>query len=102
MTFVDHYCSVIFVGQRTDLIQLCNGTVHTKRTIRNNDPVPGAGSLHQFCLQVSHIIVFKPETLGLTEPDTVYDRSVIQFIRNNSVLLIEKGFKYTTIGIKGS
>ena len=40
------------------------------------------------------------EALGLAKPYTIYDAGMIEGIWNDGILLIEKGLKYATIGIK--
>jgi hypothetical protein len=40
------------------------------------------------------------KTLGFAEPDPIDDRSMVQFIRNNGILVVKKRFKHAAIGVK--
>jgi hypothetical protein len=44
--------------------------------------------------------VFITITLGFAEANSVYDRGMIEFIRDNSAVFTQKGFEDSAIGVK--
>src|SRR5215217_111770 len=98
--FINHYQGLIFIGQVADLIQRCNHPVHRKSTISNNNPMSGILSRYQLLFQISHIRIFITETLCLAETNAIDNRSMVQLVRNDSILVVEQRLKYSTVRIK--
>ena len=48
MTFIRHHNRIILIGEVANFIQLCNGTIHAKRTVGNNNPASATSCFLQF------------------------------------------------------
>ena len=56
MAFVDHNDRVVFVGHVADLIQLCDGAIHTETSVGNDDPAAEMGAFLQLCFRSSILL----------------------------------------------
>jgi len=101
MAFIDHNYCIVFISEIADGIELGNGSIHAEDAVSYNDPAAEVSGFFEFVLQVCHFIVLVAIALCFTQANTVDDRSVVECIRYNSILLIEQGFEHSTIGIEG-
>ena len=89
VTIVNHYQCVVFFCQVADFVHLGNISVHREHSIGNDDPVTLSLRNLQLLFEVSHVGVFVSVAYGFTKTNTVNDRSVVQFIRDDGIFLTE-------------
>ena len=58
--------------------------------------------LLQLGLQVRHVEVAVPHSLGFAQPDAVDDTGVVQLVADNRVLRRENGLKESRVGVKAT
>ena len=80
MTFVDHYQSIVFIGEVTNFIQLCHVAVHRKDTVGNDDFESGTLSSQKLLFKISHVIVCVTITRSLTQTNPINNRGMVQAI----------------------
>ena len=101
MRIVNHRERLVFLSQVTDPAQLRYRPVHRKAAVRGDQAHSRAARLVQLSFEVGHVVMFVTKTLRFAEPDTINDRRVIQFIRDDRVLSAEQRLKQTAIGVEG-
>ena len=100
MRFVYHYQRIVFFCQFANLIHRSHITVHREHTVSSNDTVALSLSFLQAAFQVSHVCIGITITFCLTQTHTVNDRSVVQCIGNDCILVGQQRFEQTTVCIK--
>jgi len=100
VAIVDQNQGLVTVGEVADTVQLSNGPVHRENAVGNDHPAPGVGSLLQLGLKVGHVVVGVSEALGLTEPDAIDQRGMVQSIGDNRVLSLEQALEDTAVSIE--
>ena len=102
VTLVHHHEGVVLVSQVADGVHLGHIAVHGKDPIGHDQLRLGAGCISglQLRLQVGHIVVRIAKAHRLAEAHPINDRSVVQTITDNGILITQQGLKYTPIGIK--
>ena len=100
VAFVNHYHGIVLLSQLVDLVQGANITVHREDAVcYDNTEAVLLGSL-QLLLEVGHVSIGITVTLCLAETNTVDDRSVVQGIRDDGILICEQRLEYTTVSIE--
>ena len=98
--FVYHHHSIVFFSQCINFVQRSYVAVHRKNAISHNQSETLCLSLFKLIFQILHICISIAVTLRFAKSHTIYNRSMVQRIRNNSIFFIQQRFKNTTIGIK--
>ena len=82
MTVVVVNHGVVFIGEVADLIELRNGAIHRKNTVRGDeDPSRTLVSRGlQLGLEIGHVVVAIAVACSFAEPDTINNRCMIQLI----------------------
>ena len=102
VALVDHYESIVFLCKVANLVHRSHVAIHREYTISYDDAETLFLSLLQAALEVGHIGIGVAITLCLTKTYTVNDRSVVECVRDDGILIGEEGFEYTAIGIEAS
>ena len=102
MTLINHNKSIVFFSEYANLIELCNGSIHTENTITDNKAMTKLLRFFKHLLQIAHIIMLVTESLCLAKANTINDRSMIKLVTDDCILFIKQWFENTAVGIKGS
>ena len=77
-------------------------SVHREYAVRCNEPEPGVGSSPKLRLEISHVGTCVAKPPGLAEPYAVYDRRVIERVRNNCILGSEDGLEQAGVCVEAA
>ena len=100
VAFVHHNQGIVFFSQRQNLVQRSHIAVHREHTVGNDDAETLSLSFFQAVFQFGHVAVGIAVTFSLAKTNPVDNRSVVQGIGNDSVLISEKRFEHTAVGIE--
>ena len=97
---VYHYESVVLLCQVADLVHRSDVAVHREHTVGADDAEALSLSLLQALLQFLHVGVGVAVALSLAQTHAVDDRSVVECVRDDSVLVGEERAEQTTVGVE--
>src|SRR5687768_17515990 len=101
VTIIYHHHCIILLCQVANLVNLSDDTIHGKHTVGCNQPSADAlYFLHDF-LMIMHAIVRISIPGSFAKPDAIDDGSMIELVRNDCILFIQKRFKYPSVCIEG-
>ncbi|KAF1792231.1 hypothetical protein GQ600_13683 [Phytophthora cactorum] len=100
VALVKEELGVVLLGQRRNLLQRRDITVHAEDAIGGDESRAAVLRVLELLLQVLHVHVLEAMTLGLAEPDAVDDAGVVELIGEYGVFLVEHSLEETSIGVK--
>ena len=100
MRLVNHYESVVLLCQVADLVHRSHVAVHREHTIGADDAETLGLSLLQALLQLFHVGVGVAVALCLAQTHAVDDRSVVECVRDDCVLVGEERAEQAAVGIE--
>ena len=102
VALVNHNHSVVFLSQSANLVHRSYVTVHREYTVGYNDTEALLLCFFELLLEVCHISSSVTIANSFAQTHTVDNRSVVQSIRDDSVLGAQQRLEYTTISIETS
>ena len=102
VALVHHNQCIVLLCQVTDLVHGSHVAVHREHTVGHDDAEALSLSLLKALLQFLHVGIGIAIALCLAQAHTVDDGCMVQSIGNDSVLVGQKRFEHTTVGIKAS
>ena len=102
VALVHHYQCIVLLCQVTDLVHGSHVAVHREHTVGYDDAETLGLSLLKALLQFLHVGIGIAVALCLAQTYTVDNRSVVQCIGDDSVLVGQQRLEHTAVGIKAS
>ena len=102
VALIDHHQRIVLLRQAADLVHRSHVAVHREDTVGHDDAEALRLSLLQTLLQLGHIGVGIAVALRLAQTHAIDDRSVVQRVRNDSVLLGQQGLEHTAVSVETS
>ena len=102
VTFVDHDQSIVFFGQVANLVHRSHITVHREYSVGDDDTESLSLCFLQAPFEFFHVGIGVAITFGFAKAYTVYDRCMVERIRDDGILFGEQGFEYASVGIETS
>ena len=102
VAFVYHNKCIVFFCQIANLVHRSNVAVHRENTIGNNNAETLSLCFLQTFLQFFHVSISVTVTFSLAEANTVYNRGMVQCVRDDSVFFVEQCAEYTAVSIETS
>ena len=100
MALVDHHQRVVLFRQSADPIERCGVAVHREYAVGDDDAEPLGLRLLQALLQFAHVGIGVAVTHGLAQTHAVDDRSMVQRIGDDGVLLRKERFEHAAVGVE--
>ena len=100
MALVDHHQRVVPLGQRADPVERRGIAVHREDAVRYDDAEALRLRLFEALLQLVHVGVGVAVAHGLAQTHAVDDRSVVQRVGDDGVLLREEGLEHAAVRVE--
>ena len=100
MALVDHHQRIVLFRQGADLVERCGVAVHREYAVGNDDAEPLGLRLLQALFQFAHVGIGVTVTHGLAQTHAVDDRSVVQRVGDDGVLLRKERFEHAAVGVE--
>ena len=99
---VDQHFRVVALGQRADLGELCDITVHREDAVGGDQLEAGAVGrrLLQPVLQLVHVGIGEAIAARLGKPHAVDDRGVVEAVGDDRVGLVEQRLEHAAVGVE--
>ena len=90
------------IGKSTNVGQLGEIAIHREDPIGGDDdpPHPGTTCGSELGFEIAHVAIAVAIAPGLRQPDAVDDRSMVEAVGDNGIVLSEQRFEQTAIGVE--
>ena len=100
MALVNHYHSIVLVGQLVDFVERADIAVHRKDAVCDDDTEAVLLGSFELLFEISHVGIGIAITLGLAEAHAVDDGSVGQSVTDDSILFRQQGLENAAVSIE--
>ena len=100
MAFIDHYESIILLGEIADLVHGSDISVHGEYAVGADDAEPLLLGLLEAAFEVCHVCVGIAVTLCLAEANAIDDGRMVKGIGDDRILVGQECSEETAVGIE--
>src|SRR5687768_14759070 len=100
MAFINHYDSIILIGEVAYFVELRNGSIHRENGIGDDEAGTLVSMQLQLGFQVGEVIMLVPGAGTFSEPHSIDNGGVVELVGNDDVCLAQQGLKYAAVGVK--